>query len=139
MQTTPEVPLAEQVRRYLLYMKGKGGIPASTGWSMLTSVQQKETNTNKRTKTEEILSMVRSGKKCSEIVCQYPQLVEKIYKLARFRPPRTFRTNVLYLYGPSGVGKTHGIWTVLKYLRDNNYLQNLEAWENSVMAMTMTM
>ena len=49
-------------------------------------------------------------------------MIEKVYKLARFRPPRCFRTEVLYIYGESGTGKTTSIWNVLKYLQDNNYL-----------------
>ena len=121
--TKPELSLAEQVRRYLLYLRGKGGLIASVGiQALMTSFNSSKQSKNTRTKTEEILDMVKAGKKCSEIVNRYPQLIEKVYKLARFRPPRTFRTNVLYIYGPSGLGKTHSIWTVLKYLRDNNYL-----------------
>ena len=49
-------------------------------------------------------------------------MIEKIYKLARFHPPRTFRTEVLYLYGESGTGKTTSVFHVLQYLRDEKYI-----------------
>ena len=60
--------------------------------------------------------------RCKEIAQQYPMMIEKIYKLARYRPPRTFRTNVLYVHGPSGMGKTTSIYSVLKYLRDQRII-----------------
>ena len=38
-----------------------------------------------------------------------PQLLPQIYKLARFRPQRTFRTDLVYYHGLPGTGKTTSI------------------------------
>ena len=53
----------------------------------------------------------------SKIVLQYPQLIDKIYKLARLRPQHTFRTDIVYYYGPPGMGKTNEIDTLLRTIR----------------------
>ena len=41
-------------------------------------------------------------------------MISHITKLMRFRPPRTFRTDVVYIHGPPGTGKTTTIIRVLK-------------------------
>ena len=114
------IPLKEAMGRYFLYLKGKGTLIMSRGLSDYM-IPCKENSKNNRTKSEEILAMVEKRIRCSEILAKYLQLIKKIYKLARFRPPRTFRTEVLHLYDPYGVGKTTSIYSVLQYLSKNNY------------------
>ena len=72
---------------------------------------------NKRTKNEEILDMVLAGERPSQICQKYPQLMSNVYKLARFRPQRTCRTDLVYYYGPPGTGKTTSISRVLNTIR----------------------
>ena len=66
----------------------------------------KPLKTQKRKQAEEIMEMIKDGKRCSEIVAQYPQQLANIYQLARFRPQRKHRTDLIYYYGRAGVGKT---------------------------------
>lgn len=61
--------------------------------------------------------MILEGKKCSEICLRYPQLLPNIYKLARFRPQRSHRTDLVYYFGPPGTGKTTTISRVLNTIR----------------------
>ena len=63
------------------------------------------------------MQLILQGKKCSEICMLYPQLLPQIYKLGRFRPQRTFRTDLVYYHGPPGTGKTTSISRVLNTIR----------------------
>ena len=60
---------------------------------------------------------ILAGKKCSEICMMYLQLLPQIYKLAGFRPQRSFRTDLVYYHGPPGTGKTTTISRVLNTIR----------------------
>ena len=44
-------------------------------------------------------------------------MLPQIYKLARFRPQRTHRTDLVYYHGPPGTGKTTAISRVLNTIR----------------------
>ena len=72
---------------------------------------------NVRTKNEEIMDMILEKKRCSKICRKYPQLLQNVYKLARFRPQRAFRTDLIYYYGPPGTGKSMTVSKVLNTIR----------------------
>ena len=69
---------------------------------------------NNRTKNEEILDLVLAGERPSRICQRYPQLMSNIYKLARFRPQRTCRTDLVYYYGPLCI-----LWTTSYIIMDH--------------------
>lgn len=52
----------------------------------------------------------------SEIIVEYPAMYATIAKLMMQRPRRMIKTSVLYLWGPTGVGKTTMVFRVLKTL-----------------------
>ena len=60
--------------------------------------------------------MIKEGKRASEIIAVYPAMSQTVMKLMNQRPSRVFKTSVLYLYGPTGVGKTSLVFRVLKTL-----------------------
>ena len=93
--------LGDTLRKYILYIKGKGAATVERGVPFLVKSEK-----NQRTKNEEILEMVLQKKRCSEICLKYPQLMQSVYKLARFRPQRNFRTHLVYYYGPPGTEKS---------------------------------
>ena len=64
----------------------------------------------------QILRMIKEGYRASEIIVEYPAMYATIAKLMLKRLRRVIRTNVLYLYGPTGVGKTSLVFRVLKTL-----------------------
>lgn len=106
--------IREAMAKYLNYIKGKGphfierGVPL-----MATNYSFK----NKRTKSEEIMQHIPAGKKCSEICMMYLQLLPQIFKLAGFRPQRSFCTDLVYYHGPPGTRKTITISRVLNTIR----------------------
>ena len=104
-----EDTLKEAIAKYLNYIKGKGLGHIEMG-EPIVPLQVKK---NRRTKNEEILDLVLAGERPSRICQKYPQLMSNIYKLARFRPQRTCRTDLVYYYGPPGTGKTSSISRVL--------------------------
>ena len=61
--------------------------------------------------------MIMEKKRCSEICMKFPQLLQSVYKLARFRPQREFRTDLVYYYGPPGTGKSTSVSKVLNTIR----------------------
>jgi len=103
------------VKKYTNYIKGKG--PGLIQKGKIIDTSQDQPKANKRTKTEIIRDLILQRVRISKIVLQFPQLIEKIYKLARLRPQRQFRTDVVYYYGPSGMGKTNSIDTLLRTIR----------------------
>lgn len=48
---------------------------------------------------------------------KFPQLLPQIYKLARFRPQRQLRADLVYYYGPPGTGKSTSIHRLLSTVR----------------------
>lgn len=113
---TGEDTLANAIRKYINYIKGKGQV-IERGVPLLTLDPEKLKKTNKRTKQEEILTLILNRERCSKICLMYPQLLPQVYKLARFRPQREFRTDLIYYYGPPGTGKTTTVSRVLNTIR----------------------
>ena len=60
----------------------------------------------KKSNSSVILDMVKNGHRSSEIIAQFTSMYTQILKLMRFRPPRTHKTQCLYIYGPTGLGKS---------------------------------
>ena len=107
--------LKEAIEKYLNYIKGKGSPLVQRGVPLPQMIGPN--NPNKRTKNEIILSRILDKERCSTICLDFPQLLPQIYKLARFRPQRTHRTDLVYYYGPPGTGKTTAISRVLNTIR----------------------
>ena len=107
--------LNEALAKYINYIKGKGGPLIERGVPLLQLIGQR--NPNKRTKNEIILSRILDKERCSSICLDYPAMLPQIYKLARFRPQRTHRTDLVYYHGPPGTGKTTAISRVLNTIR----------------------
>ena len=63
------------------------------------------------------MDIILEKKRCSEIFRKYPQLLQHVYKLARFRPQREFRTDLIYYYGAPGTGKSTTVSKVLNTIR----------------------
>ena len=63
------------------------------------------------------MEMILEKKRCSEICRKYPQLLQHVYKLARFRPQREFRTDLIYYYGPPGTSKNTTVSKTLNTIR----------------------
>ena len=78
----------------------------------------KKTNPQKRKSTEIILEEIKKGTRYSKLCSIYPGCINYINKLMQFRPMRKHRTDVLYIYGPSGIGKTTAIQRTLQTLTD---------------------
>ena len=101
--------LRESVQKYINYIKGKGPNVIQFGDDL-----NKLYVDQKRKKNEEIMDQILKGTRCSELCKKYPAMIANVYKMARFRPPRKHRTDLVYYYGPPGTGKTTMIHTVLK-------------------------
>lgn len=56
----------------------------------------------------------------SEILVEFPAMYSTIAKLMLQRPRRVLKTNVLYLWGPTGAGKTTMVYRVLSALAQRN-------------------
>ena len=80
----------------------------------------------KKKMLEKILDLVRTGRRLSEIVGEYPGAYNIAAKLMQYSPPRTYRTDVLYIHGPSGTGKTTSIHLTLDWLQTQGYCQSVE-------------
>lgn len=66
---------------------------------------------------EHILQKVKDGKKRNELVDEYPTCTRIVDQFMLRRPHRTERTDILYIYGPSGVGKTTCVYSLLETLK----------------------
>ena len=110
---TGEDTLREAIAKYINYIKGKGLGHIEMGPPMIPAQVKSK---NRRTKNE-ILELVLAGERPSKICLRFPQLMSNIYKLARFRPQCTCRTDLVYYYGPPGTGKTTSISRVLNTIR----------------------
>lgn len=72
-----------------------------------------------RTKNSDvILDLVKQGKRMSEIVALYSSMHTTVAKLMQYRPRRQEQTQLLYLWGPSGIGKTTMVYRVLKTIQE---------------------
>ena len=67
-----------------------------------------------------ILQRIRTGHRMSEILLEFPPMYSTIAKLMLQRPRRVLKTNVLYLWGPTGAGKTTMVYRVLSGLAQRN-------------------
>ena len=129
-----EDTLKTALAKYINYIKGKGGPLIETGVPLL------QASKNKRTKNEEIMAMVLEGRRASEICFMYPQLYASIYKLMRWRPQRSFRTDLVYYYGP--LDQERQLQLHVFYLQSESFTPVLTItlrWEdylNSLMDMT---
>ena len=63
------------------------------------------------------MELVTKGTRSSKIVSLYPHLYSKVMQLMRYRPPREGRTDLIYYFGPVGVGKTTAVTQTLASLR----------------------
>ena len=59
-----------------------------------------------KSKSMVIMDMIKAGERSSKIVAMFPSMLPQIMKLMRYRPPRQHKTQCLYIYGPTGLGKT---------------------------------
>ena len=100
--------LNDSEQRYVQYVKMSGPPLAQHG----TLFSQPRTNNSMQ-----ILKMIKEGYRMSEIVVEYPSMYATIAKLMLQRPKRVTKTDVLYLWGPTGVGKTSMVFRVLKTLQ----------------------
>ena len=83
--------------------------------------------------------MVMNGDRCSKIISIYPQMLEKVYKMAKFRPPHTYKTDLWYLFGPSGIGKTTTVFNTLTAIRQTHPVVNLEDYQSFGMVMIISL
>lgn len=89
-------------------------------------------NQGNRTDLESIRTrIIEEGVTPAELVCEEGvsykeiQFAEAVFRLAGCAPKRTWKTSVIWLYGPSGRGKSH----IAKALIDAN--DDCEAWKSS--------
>lgn len=100
---------------YLLYIKKKG-IYKQVG----EEIDMEELKKSARaygTKAEQVRELVLSGVRKSEIIRRHPSMYSVINKLMELRPPRTHKTYILYIYGPTGKGKTTNILRALEAVK----------------------
>lgn len=100
--------------KYIRYIKAKGDT-----WRQIGNVTE-ESFSDGRKVTEIIFEEIKKGTRYSKLCSIYPGQINNITKLMKFRPPRTCRTDVLYFYGPSGIGKTTTMIRVLQAIQSVN-------------------
>ena len=77
-----------------------------------------------RTKTgvdqfqDENLKLIKKGMKYSQAVARDPGSSNTKKEMMLFRPPRKHRTDVLYLWGRAGTGKSTSIYNTLTAFRN---------------------
>lgn len=103
--------LTDAIKKYVNYLKAKG--PNWKEWGHILK-KQKETA---RKKTEIIYEEIIKGTRFSKLCATYPMCMPQIARLMRFRPAREHRTDILYIHGPPGTGKTTTTLRVLKSIR----------------------
>ena len=104
---------AEAVENYVRYIKTKGNDWIQWGQEpqRTSALQSRDTNTLK--KTEQIREMILSGARRTSLIAQFPTMTQVIGKLMELRPPRMHETDCLYIYGPTGHGKTTAVLQTL--------------------------
>ena len=104
---------AEAVENYVRYIKAKGDDWIQWGdfQQSTTSLQSRDQNTLK--KTEQIREMIISGARRTSLIAQFPTMTQVIGKLMELRPPRMHETDCLYIYVPTGHGKTTAVLQTL--------------------------
>lgn len=104
----------ESIARYLAYIEKKGPLLHEQG-------ERPGRNNPPRTNNSAvILERIRTGHRMSEILLEFPSMYTTIAKLMLQRPRRVLKTNVLYLWGPTGAGKTTMVYRVLSALAQRN-------------------
>ena len=99
--------MTEALRRWMKYLKNKGDQFTEIGEKGRSHHSaEKVVPQLQRSKSSIIMDMVKRGMRSSSIVSQFPSMYPQIMKLMRYRPPRQHKTQCLYVYGPTGLGKT---------------------------------
>ena len=121
--------MTEALRRYMRYIKMKGPQWTEMGEKgRLHLSAEKVVPQLKKSNSAVILDLVKAGKRSSEIVLQFPSMYPQIMKLMRYRPLRQHKTQCLYIWGPTGMGKTTTIdrcLTSLQTLYNIDYYKKL--------------
>ena len=105
--------LSQAAANYMKYLKKH--VPLSSQHGVLPTEQ--EPLPRSRT-SDVILEMVKKGERMSVIVPQHPTQYNVVAKMMQYRLRRIIKTKILYLYGPTGVGKTTMIWRCLSTLQN---------------------
>lgn len=83
----------------------------------LETIQTSDAARNSQTlKKMEIRELILSGTRRTVLIARFPHLVPQIGKLMELRPPRIHQTYWLYLWGPTGIGKTTAVLQTLATL-----------------------
>lgn len=104
----------ESILRYLAYIEKKGPLLHEQGERPGRTAAPRTNN------SAVILERIRTGHRMSEILLEFPAMYSTIAKLMLQRPRRVLKTNVLYLWGPTGAGKTTMVYRVLSALAQRN-------------------
>lgn len=106
----------KSVAKYLNYMKNY--VECQEEGEAVNWIALKEQNrAHQQNKTQQVKEMIMRGERRVAILKNFPQMQSQIAKLMELRPPRTFHTYCLHLYGPTGTGKTARISKTLEALK----------------------
>lgn len=70
----------------------------------------------KDTQAAHILDRIKKGERASVLLSQFPTMEVTIRRFMREYPPRTHKTQCLFIYGPRGTGKSMTVQTFLRAL-----------------------
>lgn len=110
--------IKDALKKYIHYIIGKGPDFEQIGKPLWNTKFDKATN--KRTHAEQISELVRAGHRLSDILVRYPSVQDTRVAMVqmKYRPQRTWRTDVLHLFGPSGIGKTTYMMKIMEAIRN---------------------
>ena len=109
-----DLSLNDSILRYLKYIEKNGPLLHEQGERPTERAAPRSNN------SAVILQRIRTGSRMSEILLEFPAMYATIAKLMLQRPRRVLKTNVLYIWGPTGGGKTTMVYRVLSALAQQN-------------------
>ena len=108
---------AESVAWYQQYIQAKGPNWIHWGDPLQPPLPIVSRDQNALKKTEEIRQLILSGVRRTVLLARFPTMYQTISKLMELRPVRTHDTDCLYIWGPTGTGKTTAVNQILSTIQ----------------------